>query len=402
MLTGNMFEMLTDTIEFSLPLKPTSNISHVQLAGHTFSVYLPALLNDEECLGLYIRPVSVPLNSAVKLNCTLEVVDTDDKLVEKDACFSVIRVWFPNDKDYYGGKTKWKIPDGAAVVRVAVRMRSIVYPAYTSAWFATIVAMSKDSFDLPDSGPMITTIAKECVQKETRIKTLEAKVAALTEEVKTLTEKDSERKKQREEELETARLTQVRMESELAVANARLREDEFNMAAMGAKVEMLKKLVASKDSTSFQDKDEDEEKEKEKEKGEEGESSSDDVVAVEAEVPKASLASGVAAKKRRVSATESHKAAMDKLWNRAVARSAIATQNRSAIMALLIEAEAEVSLLREALREGDFCNICMVAPREVLFMPCRHLTCCTTCSKKITKCSICNGRIKTRVEVVKP
>lgn len=42
------------------------------------------------------------------------------------------------------------------------------------------------------------------------------------------------------------------------------------------------------------------------------------------------------------------------------------------------------------------CKICLDNPVEVLFLPCKHVCCCQTCSNKlrVRECPICRGQIK--------
>jgi hypothetical protein len=53
-------------------------------------------------------------------------------------------------------------------------------------------------------------------------------------------------------------------------------------------------------------------------------------------------------------------------------------------------------------RRGDStieCVICMDAERSVLFLPCRHITCCTDCARHLHACPVCRQTIDDRLEV---
>lgn len=45
------------------------------------------------------------------------------------------------------------------------------------------------------------------------------------------------------------------------------------------------------------------------------------------------------------------------------------------------------------------CSICFVNIRNVLFLPCRHCTCCLDCSLKVNKCPICTECIKHKLTI---
>jgi hypothetical protein len=42
------------------------------------------------------------------------------------------------------------------------------------------------------------------------------------------------------------------------------------------------------------------------------------------------------------------------------------------------------------------CVICMEVARQVLFMPCKHVVCCSNCSGHVQKCPVCNQRITSK------
>jgi hypothetical protein len=45
------------------------------------------------------------------------------------------------------------------------------------------------------------------------------------------------------------------------------------------------------------------------------------------------------------------------------------------------------------------CAICLDKENNILFLPCAHLCCCSTCgeNKKVTKCPLCRVKIKSKV-----
>ena len=56
----------------------------------------------------------------------------------------------------------------------------------------------------------------------------------------------------------------------------------------------------------------------------------------------------------------------------------------------------EVEELRkqnETLKSSSTCKVCMDQKVGVLFLPCRHLICCTPCSDSIKRCPLCRQRI---------
>lgn len=51
--------------------------------------------------------------------------------------------------------------------------------------------------------------------------------------------------------------------------------------------------------------------------------------------------------------------------------------------------------------EGELeCVICMDNKRCMLFMPCRHVVSCKTCSEKLDKCPICKQQIKYKQQII--
>jgi len=56
-----------------------------------------------------------------------------------------------------------------------------------------------------------------------------------------------------------------------------------------------------------------------------------------------------------------------------------------------VEAGRELSSELESMkrvREESTCCICMEAPRQVLFLPCRHVCCCEACSQQLQRCPV--------------
>jgi hypothetical protein len=45
------------------------------------------------------------------------------------------------------------------------------------------------------------------------------------------------------------------------------------------------------------------------------------------------------------------------------------------------------------------CSICFDQPKQIVFEPCYHLTCCAQCSNGISSCPICRQDIKTKRQV---
>uniref|UniRef100_A0AC35GV67 RING-type domain-containing protein n=1 Tax=Panagrolaimus sp. PS1159 TaxID=55785 RepID=A0AC35GV67_9BILA len=70
----------------------------------------------------------------------------------------------------------------------------------------------------------------------------------------------------------------------------------------------------------------------------------------------------------------------------------------SELQAELIQLKMENKDYREK-QSIHACTTCMDQPRNVLFMPCLHFTCCSSCAYKTEQCSICRMRIMGKVEV---
>jgi len=51
--------------------------------------------------------------------------------------------------------------------------------------------------------------------------------------------------------------------------------------------------------------------------------------------------------------------------------------------------------------DDHHCSVCLTTPRNLLFLPCRHLSCCETCGSNdtIQICVICRVPIETKIRV---
>ncbi|KAJ8921041.1 hypothetical protein NQ315_015837 [Exocentrus adspersus] len=47
----------------------------------------------------------------------------------------------------------------------------------------------------------------------------------------------------------------------------------------------------------------------------------------------------------------------------------------------------------------DECLVCSDAKREMLFQPCGHVTCCSTCGPRVKKCLICRESVTSRIKI---
>ena len=47
----------------------------------------------------------------------------------------------------------------------------------------------------------------------------------------------------------------------------------------------------------------------------------------------------------------------------------------------------------------DECLICCDSKRDLLFMPCRHLVCCSECGSRMKKCLVCRELIVSKIKV---
>lgn len=63
----------------------------------------------------------------------------------------------------------------------------------------------------------------------------------------------------------------------------------------------------------------------------------------------------------------------------------------------------EVKIERDFDPESRLCSICLECPKDIIFIPCGHLTTCNNCSKDIVKfsnhCPMCRGRINQTLKV---
>ncbi|ELU15701.1 hypothetical protein CAPTEDRAFT_117158, partial [Capitella teleta] len=44
------------------------------------------------------------------------------------------------------------------------------------------------------------------------------------------------------------------------------------------------------------------------------------------------------------------------------------------------------------------CKVCLNAEVECIFLPCRHLACCSTCADQLVKCPVCQSEIERSVK----
>ena len=49
--------------------------------------------------------------------------------------------------------------------------------------------------------------------------------------------------------------------------------------------------------------------------------------------------------------------------------------------------------------EEKQCKICMTNRMKVLFLPCRHLLSCSTCSKQCNSCPVCRKNISSKIHI---
>ncbi len=78
-----------------------------------------------------------------------------------------------------------------------------------------------------------------------------------------------------------------------------------------------------------------------------------------------------------------------------------ALQRRSAELRELQQSKRELQQRNQELVEqiDESCSVCSAATARVLFMPCRHLTCCPPCSSALHQCPICNRKIDQKISV---
>jgi hypothetical protein len=53
----------------------------------------------------------------------------------------------------------------------------------------------------------------------------------------------------------------------------------------------------------------------------------------------------------------------------------------------------------ETLAPSLECAVCFQSPRNIVFLPCRHLVSCLLCANRIEVCIICRGQISERMQV---
>lgn len=46
------------------------------------------------------------------------------------------------------------------------------------------------------------------------------------------------------------------------------------------------------------------------------------------------------------------------------------------------------------------CCICMENEKQILFMPCRHVCCCSSCAHAVGKCPVCRGTVEQRIDFI--
>ena len=51
---------------------------------------------------------------------------------------------------------------------------------------------------------------------------------------------------------------------------------------------------------------------------------------------------------------------------------------------------------------NQHCKICHVNGLEIVFLPCRHVVACTSCSVHLTKCPICRSDLKCLLKIFMP
>jgi len=56
----------------------------------------------------------------------------------------------------------------------------------------------------------------------------------------------------------------------------------------------------------------------------------------------------------------------------------------------------------EKLKEERTCKICMDAESSVVFLPCGHIVCCSSCAPVLRTCPICRSYIKGSVRAYMP
>uniref|UniRef100_A0A2A4J173 RING-type domain-containing protein n=1 Tax=Heliothis virescens TaxID=7102 RepID=A0A2A4J173_HELVI len=52
--------------------------------------------------------------------------------------------------------------------------------------------------------------------------------------------------------------------------------------------------------------------------------------------------------------------------------------------------------------EALACRVCMDAPIDSLFLPCRHVVCCGTCAPRCNRCPLCRAEIEKLMHIFLP
>uniref|UniRef100_A0A7S2CWL4 RING-type domain-containing protein n=1 Tax=Haptolina brevifila TaxID=156173 RepID=A0A7S2CWL4_9EUKA len=67
------------------------------------------------------------------------------------------------------------------------------------------------------------------------------------------------------------------------------------------------------------------------------------------------------------------------------------------LRAILQRKEELRELKRQQEEARTQCIVCMSATRQTLFVPCGHITCCTSCGARVQSCPSCRSTIDQRV-----
>ena len=49
--------------------------------------------------------------------------------------------------------------------------------------------------------------------------------------------------------------------------------------------------------------------------------------------------------------------------------------------------------------EPPKCATCLTLDKSILFLPCKHIFCCETCSEKLENCPICRTEISEKIKI---
>eukprot|EP01006_Ploeotia_vitrea_P011874 TRINITY_DN31544_c0_g1_i1.p1 TRINITY_DN31544_c0_g1~~TRINITY_DN31544_c0_g1_i1.p1 ORF type:complete len:439 (+),score=23.65 TRINITY_DN31544_c0_g1_i1:49-1365(+) len=60
--------------------------------------------------------------------------------------------------------------------------------------------------------------------------------------------------------------------------------------------------------------------------------------------------------------------------------------------------QAQIGTMQQLRKEGTLCVICFENPKEVVFLPCKHLCACSKCSSKLDSCPECRANIAERIK----